>query len=82
MNNKHDNIPADELEKAAEAGDTEAMYRYWLMFCDGGAGEPYYKALGWLEKAAAAGHEDARDAYDEYRADHGDDDSKEDQGTG
>jgi len=76
MQDKYDGMTAAELEKASESGDTEAMYRYWLMFADGEAGEPYFTALGWLEKAVAAGHQGAIDAYDAYRADNGDNENQ------
>jgi TPR repeat protein len=74
-----DKITPQQLEQAAESGDTDAMYRYWLLCKDGEDGEAYFKALGWLEYAATLGHREAADAYNAYRADNGDDDAKEDQ---
>ncbi len=69
----YEKMTATELEKAAEANDAEAMYRLWLMFGDGDAEEPYFKALSWLQEAAAMNHLGAVAAYNEYRAESGDD---------
>ena len=69
---KYSEMTADELEQAAQTGDSEAMYRYWFMFKHGENSEAYFKALDWLEKAAAAGHQGAQDAYNAYRAECGD----------
>ena len=69
----YNTMTAVKLEAAAETGDAEAMYQLWVMFGDGEAGELYFKALGWLEKASALGHRKAVDAYNEYLAEHGGD---------
>ena len=69
----YNTMTAAELEQAAEKGDTEAMFRIWLMFKDGEAGEPYFKALGFLEKAAATGHRGAVEEYEKYLAEYGGD---------
>jgi hypothetical protein len=66
-----------ELELAAGSGDTEAMYRLWLTYKDDGNSKAYFKALGWLQDAAAAGHQGAIDEYDAYRADNEDNESED-----
>ena len=49
--------------KAAEAGDTNAMFNLGLLYDNGqGVAQDYGKAREWYQKAAEAGNTDAKKA--------------------
>jgi len=50
-------------QKAANAGNTDAMYNLGLLYRDGqGVAQDYDKACEWFQKAADAGDADAKEA--------------------
>lgn len=57
-------MAASWYRKAAEAGDAEAQFRLGRVLMSGATDDPQgaEKAVSWLEKAAAQGHEQARAA--------------------